>query len=89
MTFPIYATIAAVLTVFFLLSYLKQKRPFQLAFAIWVPSTLLQYISNNRMFYNILSVVEILMFLGVLFLLYQDQKKQKEIQKQNEEGKTE
>ena len=77
MTFPIYASIAAVLTVFFAISYIKQKKLFQLAFAIWIPSTLLQFLSNNRTYFNILSVVEILLFSGVIFLLLKERKKEK------------
>ena len=77
MTFPIYASIAAVLTVFFAISYIKQKKLFQLAFAIWIPSTLLQFLSNNRTYFNILSVVEILLFAGVIFLLLKERKKEK------------
>ena len=77
MTFPIYASIVAVLTVFFAISYIKQKKLFQLAFAIWIPSTLLQFLSNNRTYFNILSVVEILLFVGVIFLLWKERKKEK------------
>lgn len=82
MKFAIYAAIAAVLTIFFICSYVKQRRPFQLAFAIWVPSTLLQYISTSRTFFNILSVVEIIAFIGVLFLLWKDQKDRKKAEKE-------
>lgn len=85
MNFTIYAAIAAVLTIFFICSYIKQRRPFQLAFAIWVPSTLLQYLSTSRVFFNILSVVEILMFLVVIFLLWKDQKDRKKAEKEEAE----
>ncbi len=85
MSFLIYGPIAIVLTAFFLLSYLKQKKLFQLAFAIWVPSTMLQYVSSNRVFFNILCVVEMIMFLITMALLIKDgmdrKKKEKEEQK--------
>ncbi len=91
MTFPIYASITAVLTVFFVISYIKQKKLFQLAFAIWIPSTLLQYLSNNRTYFNILSVVEIVLFIGVIFLLLKERKKEKTAaaQQQANEGDAE
>ncbi len=72
MNFMIYAPIAIVLTVFFVLSYLKQKKLYLLSFAIWVPSTMLQYVSNNRVFFNVLCVVEFILFAVTMVLLVKD-----------------
>ena len=85
MNFTIYAVIATVLTIFFICSYIKQRRLFQLAFAIWVPSTMLQYVSTNRVFYNILSVVEIIMFVIAMILLIKDQRERKKTAKEENE----
>ncbi len=73
MNFTIYAVIASLITLFFLISFIKQRRAFQLAFAIWVPSTMLQYVSTNRTFFNILSIAEIIMFVITIALLIKDQ----------------
>lgn len=77
MTFSIYAPIMIVITLFFVFSYIKQRKAFQRAFAIWVPSTMLQYISNNRIFFNVLSVIEIIMFAVTMFLMLKDQHQKK------------
>ena len=87
MNFTIYASITAVLTTFFALSYLRQRKPYQIAFTVWIPSTLLQYLSHNRVYYNILSVIEILFFLFILVLLYRDNQKQKQSAKLMTESK--
>ncbi len=87
MNIAIYAPIAIAIALFFLLSFLKQKKPFQLAFAIWMPSTILQYVSNDHVYFNILSVIEIVFFLFTMALLMKDSldKKKKEKEKEGAE----
>lgn len=84
MNFTIYAAISAAITLFFVVSFIKQRKPFQLAFAIWVPTTLLQYVSTNRVFFNILSGVELVLFAVTLSLLWIEQiKRKKEAEKED------
>lgn len=77
MNFAIYAAIAAVITIFFTISYIKQRRLFQLAFALWVPSTLLQYVCVDRVWYNVLSLVEIGLFVITMILTAKEMRERK------------
>jgi hypothetical protein len=84
MSITIYLPIALVITIFFLCSYWKQRRAFQLIFGIWVPSTLLQYLNAGRTFYNILSVAELILFVVAIVSLIQDQRRRKKEAAQQE-----
>lgn len=85
MNLVIYLPLVIVITLFFLISYIKMRKPFQLAFAIWVPSTLLQYLDLGRGFFNVLSVIEILFCIVCVALLILNSVKHKK--EEGEENK--
>ena len=66
---PIIIHIAAVvvITALFIIGYIRQRYLYQLLFAIWAPTTLLRYLSNNKIYLIVLGVVQLLMFFLVIF----------------------
>lgn len=82
----IHAVIAAVGTIWFLLSYLKTRLPYQLLFVIWFPITLLVYLSSNIVYITVLGIIQLLLFIGVIYFLFRRQKTtMQEMQEQLEE----
>ena len=73
---PIIIHIAAVvvITALFIIGYIRQRYLYQLLFAIWVPTTLLRYLSNNKIYLIVLGVVQLLMFFLVIFALFRGRK---------------
>jgi Ca2+/Na+ antiporter len=73
---PIIIHIAAVvvITALFIIGYIRQRYLYQLLFAIWAPTTLLRYLSNNKIYLIVLGVVQLLMFFLVIFALFRGRK---------------
>ena len=70
---PFHATFAIIATLFFGISFVRLRRPYQLLLAIAVPFSLLLWLAdNNRIFYYAIGVVELLLiaaaFLSSIFL---------------------
>lgn len=55
---------------YFLYSFTKQKRVYQILFVIWMPLTLLTYLSTNETYLTILGIAELIFFLLVIFFLF-------------------
>lgn len=66
----IHSILVAILFLFFIVSYLKQKRAYQLVFSVWVLSTLLKYVSDDKIFTTTLGVVQLLFFVVAIFMLF-------------------
>ncbi len=77
MNFWIYFGLTTIITVFFLVSFIKQRKAFQLSFSIWMASSLLQYLKLGKTFYNIFCVVEIVLFVLSIALLIKEQRDRK------------
>ena len=73
---PIIIHIAAVvvITALFIIGYIRQRYLYQLLFAIWAPTTLLRYLSNNKIYLIVLGVVQLLMFFLGIFALFRGRK---------------
>lgn len=80
--------------VFFAYLYVKYKKPHQLVMAIAIPLTLVLWISESRMLFYAIGIIEVLMLITAFVLsiihkkkhpeLYEDDKKEK-----NDKGKQE
>ncbi len=84
MNFWIYFGLTIAIVVFFIASFFKQRKAFQLSFAVWMAVSLLQYLKLGRVFYNILCVVEIALFVLSIALLVKEHWSQKKGQGQEE-----
>ncbi len=63
------------IAVFFIWQFIKTKRIAQLLIAIWAPITLLSYVPAGKTFTYILSGVEFLFFIAVIFFLFKGNRK--------------
>lgn len=80
--------------VFFVYLYVKYRKPHQLVMAIAIPLTLALWISESRMLFYAIGIIEVLMLITAFVLsiihkkkhpeLYEDEKKEK-----NDKGKQE
>lgn len=73
MYFWIHLVVAVLLTVLFLVQFIRQKQIYQLLFVIWVPTTLLTYvpaIGQNSTLRLILGGFQLLMFILVIFFMF-------------------
>ncbi len=73
MNFWVHVVLAVLLTVLFLLQFVRQKQIYQLLFVIWVPSTLLVYIpaiGGNETWRMLLGGFQLLLFVLVIFFMF-------------------
>ncbi len=73
MNFWVHVVLAVLLTVLFLLQFVRQKQIYQLLFVIWVPSTLLVYIpaiGGNETWRMVLGGFQLLLFVLVIFFMF-------------------
>ncbi len=66
----IHVAVVLIITAFFVISYIRQRYLYQLLFAIWAPTTLLRYLSNNRIYLIVLGIVQVFMFILVIVSLF-------------------
>lgn len=75
--FWIHLVLVVLATAFFLYSFIKEKKIYQLLFVIWIPLTLLTYVSTNKVFLILLGVVQLIFFFLVIFFLFRNPNKKK------------
>lgn len=75
MNFYVHLAIAVLATAYFLYRFIKDHKVYQFIFLLWIPSTLLAYVSTDRTFLTVLSAVQIAMFCLVIFFLFRHPKK--------------
>lgn len=66
--------IAVLLTGYFLYRFVRDRETYQLLFVIWIPSTLLTYLSSNTIFHYILIAFQLIMFILVLYFMFRKPK---------------
>lgn len=62
---------------FFLYSFIKQRKTYQLLFVIWLPLTLLSYLSTNKVYLTVQGAVELIFFFLVIFFLFRNPNRKK------------
>lgn len=72
MQFWIHLALVVVGIAYFLYSYIKEKKLYQLLFVIWIPLTLLTYVSKNKTYLIILGVVQLIFFVLVIYFLFRN-----------------
>lgn len=60
---------------FFLFAYKKEKKIHQMILLFWIPFTLTRYITQNTTFLNIIGIIQIILFVLVLFFMFKPVKK--------------
>lgn len=62
---------------FFLYSFIKQRKTYQLLFVIWLPLTLLSYLSTNKVYLTVQGAIELIFFFLVIFFLFRNPNRKK------------
>ena len=75
--FWIHLALAILGTVYFLYSFLKEKKVYQILFVIWIPITLLTYVCKRQWQILILGGIQLIFFVLVLFFLFRNPAKKK------------
>lgn len=70
----IHIILAVLLSIYFIYDYRKEKSIYKILLIIWIPLTLLRYLSENRIFLTIIGIIQIIMFLLVLFFMFKPSK---------------
>ncbi len=70
MPIGLHVILAIIITVYFLFRFIKEKQIYELLFVIWVPSTLLQYVSTNTMFIRGLGIFQVILFILVVYFMF-------------------
>lgn len=68
--FYVRLAVVAIITIFFILQFIKHKKIFQLLIAIWAPITMLGYLPMDTTCTIILAAIQFIFFLTVIFLLF-------------------
>lgn len=68
----VHTILVAVLFLFFVVSYIKQRRSYQIVFAVWVLTTLLKYVSDGKTFTIVLGIAQIIFFIVAIFMLFRN-----------------
>ncbi|WMJ24276.1 hypothetical protein RBG61_06325 [Paludicola sp. MB14-C6] len=70
MNFWVHLILAILFTVYFGFRFVKDKYLYELLFVIWIPSTLLTYLSRNATFTLCLGLFQIVMFILVIYFMF-------------------
>lgn len=62
--------LAVAVVAYFLFRYIKDRYFYELLFVIWAPLTLLTYVSRDVVFIRCLGIVQVLMFILVIFFMF-------------------
>ena len=64
-------------TAWFLYSFIRERKVYQLLFVVWIPLTLLTYVSKNKTFLTVLGIVQLLFFILVIYFLFRNPNRRK------------
>ena len=64
-------------TAWFLYSFIRERKVYQLLFVFWIPLTLLTYVSKNKTFLTVLGIVQLLFFILVIYFLFRSPNRRK------------
>ena len=78
--FWIHLALAILGTAYFLYSYLKEKKIYQLLFVIWIPLTLLTYVCKKQWQILILGGIQLVFFILVIYFLFRNPGKKSAMQ---------
>ena len=78
MQFWIHLALVILGVAYFLYSYIKERKLYQLLFVIWIPLTLLTYLSKNKVYLIVLGIVQLIFFFLVIYFLFRNPDKKKE-----------
>ncbi|MDD6237106.1 MAG: hypothetical protein PUB00_06970 [Clostridiales bacterium] len=78
--FWIHLALAILGTAYFLYSYLKEKKIYQLLFVIWIPLTLLTYVCKQQWQILILGGIQLIFFILVIYFLFRNPGKKSAMQ---------
>ena len=78
--FWIHLALAILGTAYFLYSYLKEKKVYQLLFVIWIPLTLLTYVCKQQWQILILGGIQLIFFILVIYFLFRNPGKKNAMQ---------
>ncbi|MEG1027148.1 MAG: hypothetical protein RSE07_00540 [Oscillospiraceae bacterium] len=70
MPFWLHCVVAVCIIVIFLYKFIKEKKVYQLLFVLWAPLTLLTYLSQDKTFQMALGIIQIVLFLAIIYLLF-------------------
>ena len=64
-------------TAWFLYTFIKERKIYQILFVVWIPLTLLTYVSKNKIFLIVLGIVQLLLFVLVIYFLFRNPNRKK------------
>lgn len=70
MPFWLHIILVVIITAYFVFRFVKTRQIYEMLFIIWVPSTLLQYVSNDVTFLRIVGISQIILFILVVFFMF-------------------
>lgn len=74
MPIQLHIILVVILTGYFIFRFVKNRNIYEILFIIWVPSTLLQYVSDDPTFLRALGVSQIVLFILVVFFMFRRRK---------------
>ncbi len=66
----LHITLAILFTAYFLYRFIKDRYIYEILFVVWVPSTLLVYISKDPTFIRWLGIFQMVLFILVIFFMF-------------------
>ena len=78
--FWLHLALAFLGTAYFLYSYLKEKKIYQLLFVIWIPLTLLTYVCKKQWQVLLLGGIQLVFFILVIYFLFRNPGKKNAMQ---------
>lgn len=70
MPFSLHVGIVVVLTAYFIYRFIKEHHIYEFLFILWIPSTMLRYVSSDPMFLRVLGISQCLFFILVIFFMF-------------------
>ncbi len=68
----VHVIIVIALFIFFIVSFLKERRAYQIVFSVWVLSTLLKYVSDDKIFTYVLGGAQLVFFVVAIYMLFRN-----------------
>jgi cbb3-type cytochrome oxidase subunit 3 len=70
MNFWVHLIVVILFTAYFIFRFVKDKYIYEILFVIWIPSTLLSYVTDNRAFLLGLGIFQTIMFILVIYFMF-------------------
>lgn len=59
-----------IITIYFIVRFIRDRHIYELIFVVWAPSTLLQYVSSDETFIRALGIFQVIMLILAVFFMF-------------------